>query len=107
MDSRTIAFGFRWFAPEGVGTNAIFRLNGRRMKIYTAISWGYWGINGMWLTPELAEKEVTQAKKLNLNCLNFHRDPAKEDVLGAHRNGFAGCATWSRARARWPSGGCP
>jgi beta-galactosidase len=83
-DSRTIPFGFRWFAPEGVGSNAIFRLNGRRTKIYTAISWGYWGINGMWPTPELAVKEVTQAKKLNLTCLNFHRNLAKEDVLLAH-----------------------
>jgi hypothetical protein len=83
-DTRTIPFGFRWFAPEGVGSNAIFRLNGRRTKIYTAISWGYWGINGMWPTPELAEKEVTQAKKLNLNCLNFHRNLAKEDVVRAH-----------------------
>ena len=67
-----------------MGTNALFRLNGRRMKIYTAISWGYWGINGMWPTPELAVKEVTQAKKLNLTCLNFHRNLAKEDVLRAH-----------------------
>jgi hypothetical protein len=83
-DTRTIAFGFRTFAPEGLGTNALFRLNGRRMKIYTAISWGYWGINGMWPTPELAVKEVTQAKKLNLTCLNFHRNLAKEDVLRAH-----------------------
>ena len=83
-DIRTSAFGFRTFAPEGLGTNALFRLNGRRMKIYTAISWGYWGINGMWPTPELAEKEVTQAKKLNLTCLNFHRNLAKEDVLRAH-----------------------
>jgi len=82
--NRTIAFGFRTFAPEGLGTNALFRLNGRRMKIYTAISWGYWGINGMWPTPELAMKEVTQAKKLNMNCLNFHRNLAKEDVLRAH-----------------------
>ena len=54
------------------------------MKIYTAISWGYWGLNGMWPTPELAVKEVTQAKKLNLTCLNFHRNLAKEDVLRAH-----------------------
>ncbi len=84
LDTRTVAFGFRTFAPEGLGTNAIFRLNGRRMKIYTAISWGYWGLNGMWPTPELAEKEVTQAKKLGLNCLNFHRNLAKEDVLRAH-----------------------
>jgi beta-galactosidase len=83
-DSRTVAFGYRSFAPEGLGTNALFRLNGRRMKIYTAISWGYWGINGMWPTPELAVKEVTQAKKLNLTCLNFHRNLAKVDVLRAH-----------------------
>jgi beta-galactosidase len=83
-DTRTIPFGFRTFAPEGLGTNALFRLNGRRMKIYTAISWGYWGINGMWPTPELAVKEVTQAKKLNLTCLNFHRNLAKEEVLRAH-----------------------
>jgi hypothetical protein len=83
-DTRTIPFGFRTFSPEGLGTNALFRLNGRRMKIYTAISWGYWGINGMWPTPELAVKEVTQAKKLNLTCLNFHRNLAKEDVLRAH-----------------------
>jgi len=83
-ETRTIAFGFRTFGPEGLGTDALFRLNGRRMKIYTAISWGYWGINGMWPTPELAVKEVTQAKKLNFNCLNFHRNLAKEDVLRAH-----------------------
>ena len=83
-DSKTIAFGFRTFAPEGVGKDAMFRLNGRRIKIYTSISWGYWGINGMWPTPELAEKEVTQAQKLGLNCLNFHRNLAKEDVLRAH-----------------------
>ena len=41
-------------------------------------------MNGMWPTPELAVKEVTQAKKLNLTCLNFHRNLAKEDVLRAH-----------------------
>jgi hypothetical protein len=83
-EPHVVAFGFRSFSVEGLGTNALFRLNGRRMKIYTAISWGYWGINGMWPTPELAEKEVTQAKKLNLTCLNFHRNLAKEDVLRAH-----------------------
>ena len=83
-DTRVVPFGFRSFAVDGFGSNALFRLNGRRMKIYTAISWGYWGINGMWPTPELAEKEVTQAKKLGLTALNFHRNLAKEDVLRAH-----------------------
>jgi beta-galactosidase len=83
-DVRSVAFGFRWFAPEGLGKNALFRLNGRRIRIYTAISWGFWGLNGMFPVPELAEKEVTQAKVLGLNCLNFHRNLAKEDVLRAH-----------------------
>ncbi|WP_125487578.1 sugar-binding domain-containing protein [Edaphobacter aggregans] len=83
-DTRTIPFGFRTFAPDGLGSNAIFRLNGRRIKLYTAISWGYWGLNGLFPTPELAEKEVTQAKKLNLNCLNFHRNVGKEEVFRAH-----------------------
>ena len=82
--SRTLTFGFRTFAPAGLGTNAMFRLNGRRIKLYSSISWGFWGLNGMWPTPELAVKEVTQAKKLNLTCLNFHRNLAKEDVLRAH-----------------------
>ena len=83
-DTRTIAFGFRSFAPTGIGTDAVFRLNNRRIKIYSSISWGFWGLNGLFPTPELAEKEVTQAKKLNLNCLNFHRNLAKEEVLRAH-----------------------
>lgn len=78
------SFGFRWFSPEGLGSNALFRLNGRRIKLYTSISWGYWGHNGLWPTPELAEREVTQAKRLGLNCLNFHRNVGKEDVFAAH-----------------------
>jgi beta-galactosidase len=83
-DTRTIPFGFRSFAPSSIGTDAIFRLNERRIKLYSSISWGFWGLNGLFPTPELAEKEVTQAKKLNLNCLNFHRNLAKEEVLRAH-----------------------
>jgi hypothetical protein len=57
-ETRTIPVAFRSFATEGLGNNALFRLNGKRTKIYTSISWGYWGLNGMWPTPELAEKEV-------------------------------------------------
>jgi beta-galactosidase len=83
-DVRHVIFGFRWYAPEGLGKDAIFRLNGRRIKIYTSISWGFWGHNGLFPTPELAEREVAQAKRLNLNCLNFHRNVGKEEVLSAH-----------------------
>ncbi len=83
-DVRTVTFGFRWFGPEGLGKNAVFRLNGRRIKLFSSISWGFWGMNGLWPTPELAEREVRQAKKLGLNCLNFHRNVGKHDVLREH-----------------------
>ncbi len=90
--ARAIDFGFRWFAPEGIGTNALFRLNGRRVRIYTAISWGYWALNGLWPTPELAEKEVMVAQQFHLNCLNFHRNLAKEEVLAIQdRRGLLRC----------------
>ncbi len=80
-DRRETEFGFRWFAAEGIGRDALFRLNGRRIRLYTSISWGFWALNGLFPTPELAEKEVRAAKAFNLNALNFHRDLAKEDVL--------------------------
>jgi len=83
-DVRHVRFGFRWYAPDGLGKDAVFRLNGRRIKLYTSISWGFWGHNGLFPTPELAEREVTQAKRLNLNCLNFHRNVGKEEVFRAH-----------------------
>ena len=91
-DARTVDFGFRWFAPEGVGSNALFRINGRRVRIYTAISWGYWALNGLFPTPELAEKEVMVAQQFHLNCLNFHRNLAKEEVLAIQdRRGLLRC----------------
>lgn len=80
-DARTVRFGFRWFAAQGIGKNALFRLNGRRIKLYTAISWGFWGYNGLFPTPELARREVEAAKALGLNSLSFHRNVGKPEVL--------------------------
>jgi hypothetical protein len=80
-EAREVGFGFRWVTVDGLGKDALLRLNDRRIRIYTAISWGFWALNGLFPTPELAEKEVRVAKQLNLNCLNFHRNLAKEDVL--------------------------
>jgi hypothetical protein len=80
-DVKDVRFGFRWFSPEGLGSDALLRLNGRRVKLYSAISWGYWGFNGLWPRPELAIKEVEAAKALGLNCLHFHRNVGKREVL--------------------------
>jgi beta-galactosidase len=83
IDTREIRFGFRWFGVEGVGTDALLRLNGRRVRLYSAISWGYWGYNGLWPTRELARREVTSAKTLGLNTLHFHRNVGKPEVFAA------------------------
>ncbi|TCS15944.1 sugar-binding domain-containing protein [Caulobacter sp. BK020] len=82
-DSREVRFGFRWFAPEGLGSDALLRLNGRRVRLYSAISWGYWGFNGLWPTPELARREVGAARTLGLNTLHFHRNVGKPEVFTA------------------------
>jgi len=80
-DSAQQTFGFRWFAPEDVGSNAVFRLNGKRIVLRTAISWGFWPINGIFPTPELAAKQIQSAKALGLNMLNFHRCIGSPEVL--------------------------
>ncbi len=90
--AREIDFGFRWITMDGLGKDAVIRLNGRRIRIYTSISWGFWALNGLFPMPELAEKEVRAAKQFNLNTLNFHRNLGKEDVLHAQdRLGLMRC----------------
>jgi len=76
-------FGFRWFEADGLGENAVLRLNRQRIRLISAISWGFWGLNGLWPTPELAEREILAAKSLGLNCLQFHRNIGKTEVLDA------------------------
>lgn len=78
-ENRTVAdaaektFGFRWFDVQGVGKNACNLLNGKRVRVLSAISWGFWPQSGLIATPELAAKQVSIAKKIGLNCLNHHR----------------------------------
>jgi len=67
------SFGFRWFAPEGIGTNAMLRLNGKRVILHTAISWGFWPDNGIFPSPQLAAREIETAKAYGMNMVNFHR----------------------------------
>lgn len=81
IDNAQQTFGFRWFAPEGFGSNAVFRLNGKRIVLRTSISWGFWPITGIFPTPELATKQIETAKALGLNTLNFHRCIGQPVVL--------------------------
>jgi len=83
LDEAEKTIGFRWFDADGIGSNAVLRLNGNRIRLVSAISWGFWGYNGLFPTPELAEKEVKAAKQLRLNCIQFHRNAGKTEVLDA------------------------
>jgi hypothetical protein len=80
-DSARQTFGFRWFSPVDVGKDAMFRLNGKRIVLRTAISWGFWPINGIFPTPELARQDVVTAKALGQNMLNFHRTIGHPEIF--------------------------
>lgn len=80
-DRRERIFGFRWFEPTGIGTDAMLKLNGKRIRMYSAIEFGTWGLNGLWPTPELARKGDMAAKSLGLNALQYHRNLGKHEEL--------------------------
>jgi hypothetical protein len=80
--AKYVNFGFRFFTAQGIGSDdAILTLNDKRIVVISAISWGFWGRNGLWPDQEMAEREVSDAKTLGLNCLQFHRNIGKPAVL--------------------------
>lgn len=80
--SKSVDFGFRFFTAENIGgDDAKLSLNGKRFFLISSISWGFWGRNGLWPDPEMAEREVSDAKAFGLNCLQFHRNIGKPAVL--------------------------
>ncbi|MBE0478793.1 hypothetical protein IBX65_06725 [Candidatus Aerophobetes bacterium] len=105
-DEKEQIFGFRWFEVRGIGENAKFYLNGKRIVLRSAISWGFWPLNGLFPTEEFAEKEVRAAKALGLNMLNFHRNIGRSKVFKKHdgmgllryEEPGAGCFSWSKSK---------
>jgi len=80
---KTTNFGFRFFTAEGVEKldDPYLSFNGKRIVVRSAISWGYWGRNGLWPDEEMARREITAAKALGLNCIQSHRNLSKPEVL--------------------------
>lgn len=74
-------FGFRWFEVRDVEGDKQFYLNGKRFVGLTAISWGFWPVNGIAPSDQLARKQIETAKKIGLNMLNFHRTIGQQNVL--------------------------
>lgn len=82
-DCLTQDFGFRWFAAEGLGEDAILTLNGKRVMLRSAINWGYWPVTGLYPTKDMARRQVLAAKSLGLNMVNFHRSMSSSFALSA------------------------
>lgn len=77
-------FGFRSFAVDDAGGRAVLRLNGERVVLRSAISWGFWPVTGLVPLPELARRQVQVARELGLNMLNHHRTLAAPGLLELH-----------------------
>ncbi|MBA7579088.1 Beta-galactosidase [subsurface metagenome] len=82
-DTKTQRFGFRWFdIGEKKGDQRLY-LNGKRIVLLGGMSWGFWPVNGVFPTREMAERDVLVAKEMGLNYVNFHRaigQPVQMDV---------------------------
>lgn len=74
-------FGLRHFEVREDGGDRMFFLNGKRIVLRSAISWGHWPVNGIYPTDELARKQIETAKALGLNMLHFHRGIGQTSVL--------------------------
>ncbi|HEX5009826.1 MAG TPA: PA14 domain-containing protein, partial [Planctomycetota bacterium] len=74
-------FGFRSFTIDDTGGSATLRLNGERIVLRSAISWGFWPVSGLVPSPELARRQVEDARALGLNMLNHHRTLAAPGLL--------------------------
>jgi beta-galactosidase len=102
-DAYTARFGFRWFAPDGVGDDAVLRLNGERIVLRSAISWGFWSVTGLVPSRALAEKQVRTARELGLNMLNHHRTIAAPGLLDVHDE--LGLLAYAEPGGYWAQGG--
>ncbi len=79
--ARITDFGFRWFNAEGLGGNAHLALNGHRIVVKSAISWGYWAPNGMFPDKAAVQREIDAVHAIGLNCVQNHRHFPKAVVL--------------------------
>ena len=109
--ARDTTFGFRWFTVEGVGKDARLSLNGRRVVVRSADSWGFWAPNGMFPDRAAAERETAAAQAFGLNAIQNRRHLPKPAVLDAFDR--AGLLRWCEPGAglfairHTPEGGVP
>ncbi|MBN1293691.1 MAG: beta-glycosidase [Candidatus Latescibacteria bacterium] len=82
-DTHKQRFGFRWFDIGEKNGDQRFYLNGRRTVLRSGMSWGFWPVNGVYPTKEMAVRDVELAQQFGLNLMNFHRAIGQPPVMDA------------------------
>ncbi len=74
LDRTQARFGFRVFEVKANrdGEHNLY-LNGRRVRLRSAIDWGYYALTGFYATAQTARRSVEAAKAVGHNALSFHR----------------------------------
>lgn len=73
VDNQSQRFGFRWFDVKEKDGDKRFYLNGKRVFMLAAMTRGFWPKNGIFPTPEMAERDKDMLYELGLNTMLMHR----------------------------------
>lgn len=81
LDSQSQRFGFRWFDMQEKDEDKRFYLNGERVVILAAMTRGYWPTNGIFATPEMAQRDKEALQEMGLNMMLLHRAIGQPPVM--------------------------
>ncbi|WP_036385815.1 glycoside hydrolase family 2 protein [Muricauda sp. MAR_2010_75] len=73
VDNQSQRFGFRWFDVKEKNGDKRFYLNGKRVFMLAAMTRGFWPKNGIFPTPEMAERDKDALYDFGLNTMLMHR----------------------------------
>ena len=80
-DAQDQLFGFRWFDVGNKHGDPTFYLNGKRVFILSAMSRGFWPTNGIFPTPEMAQRDLKTMIDLGMNTMYMHRAIGQPEVM--------------------------
>ncbi len=80
-DEASQRFGFRTFVVGEKNGDKRFYLNGRRVVIIAAMTRGFWPTNGIFATPEMAQKDMEMTVDLGFNMMLLHRAIGQPPVI--------------------------
>lgn len=72
-DTKSQRFGFRWFDVQDKNKDPRFYLNGKRVFIIAAMTRGMWPKNGIFPTPQMAQRDLQTMVDLGMNTMLMHR----------------------------------